>query len=327
ARAAETPPAAVAPPPAVTVPAPAPAPALAPAASPAPYLWEVHEGSTTHYLLGSVHLLPQAAHPLPKGIEEAYARADTVVFESDLGALDAPDMQKDLLAAARARKGLADEIPRELYERVQARARQYELPVNICDPYAAWFCALTFDVFAFRAQGFDAALGLDQHFYTRAANDNKTVAWFEAPREHLRLFAGMNGELGREFLVATLDEADDPAQQPQALFKAWQSGDIEFVEKLVADMQRDDAKLYELLLAGRNRAWLPNLVARLKSQDPQLIVVGAAHLVGADGLVPALRQRGFDVRPYGETQSVELKAEPGKAEPAKPAADKAPPAR
>ncbi|MFT4045653.1 MAG: TraB/GumN family protein [Solimonas sp.] len=282
----------------VALPAPDAAPvAHDPAPFPAPFLWEVHGGGTTHYLLGSVHLLPQAAHPLPAGLEAAYAKAGTLVFESDLAALDAPEMQKELLAVARS-KNLRDEVSPELYARVQARARQYGLPDNLCEPYAAWFCAMTLDVFSFHASGFDAAQGLDQHFYERAAADGKPIEWFEAPREHLKLFAGMDGELGREFLEATLDEDANPDEQPAALFKAWQDGDSGFVEKLVADMQHDDPHLYERLLAARNRSWMPALVARLQGAEPQLVIVGAAHLVGPDGLVPALRQRGFDVRPY-----------------------------
>lgn len=294
-----------------TQPAPSPAPpaAAAPARAEqarvdAPFLWEIHVGKVTHYLLGSVHLLPKAAHPLPAGLEAAYAKADTLVFESDLDALDAPEMQKELLAVARS-KSLREDIPAELYARVQARARQFGLPEKVCDPYAAWFCAMTLDVFSYQVQGFDAALGLDEHFYTRAVSDNKTINWFEAPREHLKLFAGMSPELGREFLSATLDD-EQPGSQPPALFKAWQNGDWSFVETLVADMQRDHPHLYERLLAERNRNWITALNTRLQRPESQLVIVGAAHLVGADGLVPALRQRGYDIRPYGAAQPVEL---------------------
>jgi uncharacterized protein YbaP (TraB family) len=263
--------------------------------SSAPFLWRITVGDVTHYLLGSVHLLPKSAQPLPPALDKAYAGADTLVFESDLGALDAPAMQRDVLAAARG-KGLRDEIPPALYERVQARAREYGLPDAVCDPYAAWFCAMTLEIFAFRQQGFDAAGGLDQYFYAMAANDNKTVAWFEAPSEHLRLFTDMDAEMGRRFLASVLDEDGDPQQQPAALLKAWKAGDVGYVEQLDADMKRRYPALYERLLAARNRAWLPLLAARLKLPTSQMIIVGAAHLVGPDGLVPALRLRGFDVR-------------------------------
>jgi len=265
------------------------------ATSSAPFLWRVTVGDITHYLLGSVHLLPKSAQPLPPALDKAYAAADTLVFESDLGALDAPAMQRAVLAAARG-KGLRGEIPSALYERVQAHARAYGLPDTVCDPYAAWFCAMTLEIFSFQQQGFDAASGLDQHFYAKAANDNKTVAWFEAPDEHLRLFTDMDADMGRRFLASVLDEDGDPQQQPAALLKAWKAGDVAYVEQLDADMKRRYPALYERLLAARNRGWLPLLAARLKLPASQLIIVGAAHLVGPDGLVPALRQRGFDVR-------------------------------
>lgn len=267
---------------------------VAPVSS-APFLWQISVGPVTHYLLGSVHLLPKSVQPLPAALDQAYASADTLVFESDLGALDAPAMQRDVLAAARG-KGLRDEIPPALYARVQARARGYGLSDSICDPYAAWFCAMTLEIFSFQQQGFDAAAGLDQYFYAKAANDNKNIAWFEAPTEHMQLFTEMTPELARRFLASTLDEDNDPQQQPAALLRAWKAGDTAYLERLDVDMKHRYPSLYERLLAARNRTWLPVLAARLKLPASQMIIVGAAHLVGPDGLVSALRLRGFDVR-------------------------------
>ncbi|NKF21058.1 TraB/GumN family protein [Solimonas marina] len=272
--------------------APAPAPP-----NPAPFLWRVQVGQITHYLLGSVHLLPEAAHPLPAALERAYAHASTVVFESDLASLDAPDMQRAVLAAARLHgETLRDELSPALYERVQRHAREFGLPAEVCDPYAAWFCAMTFEIFSLQQGGFAASLGLDQHFFERASADNKQIDWFEAPAEHLKLFTEMSPKLAGSFLQATLDEDGDPRQEPEALFQAWRSGDVAYVEALDAQMKEEDPALYERLIAARNRAWMPNLSARLKSSEAQMIIVGAAHLVGPDGLVSALRNRGFDVR-------------------------------
>lgn len=282
-------------PPAPAVAAPQHAEPDAAPASSAPFLWQVTVGGVTHYLLGSVHLLPKSVQPLPPALDKAYVSADTLVFESDLGALDAPAMQRDVLAAARG-KGLREEIPPALYERVQARARDYGLSDSICDPYAAWFCAMTLEIFSFQQRGFDAATGLDQYFYAKAANDNKNIAWFEAPSEHMRLFTEMTPELGRRFLASTLDEDNDPQQQPAALLDAWKAGDTAYLERLDVDLKHRYPSLYERLLAARNRAWLPVLAARLNLPASQMIIVGAAHLVGPDGLVPALRLRGFDVR-------------------------------
>src|SRR3546814_16666573 len=91
-------------------------------ASPAPFLWKITVGPVTHYLLGSVHLLPESVQPLPAALDKAYGSADTLVFERDLGALDAPAMQRAVLAAARGKQWLRDEISPAISDRGQARA-------------------------------------------------------------------------------------------------------------------------------------------------------------------------------------------------------------
>lgn len=264
-------------------------------AAPAPFLWEVRSGDRTHYLLGSVHLLPESAHPLPAALDAAYRAADTVIFESDLAALEAPELQRSLLLAARSR-GLRNELPAPLYARLGVRAAQLGMTATVCDPYTAWFCAMTLELAAFREQGFEAARGIDQHFFERALADDKNLVWLETPAAHLQVFTRMGEALGAEYLRATLDDEQNPEEQPAALFAAWQRGDDRFVEKLVTRMRQESPQLYTLLLADRNRAWLPQLEAALKDAEPQLIIVGAAHLYGPDGLLSALRARGFAIR-------------------------------
>lgn len=266
-----------------------------PAIAPAPYLWEVRHGGTTHYLLGSVHLLPEAAHPLPAALEAAYRKAGTLVFESDLAALESAEIQKALLSAASGR-GLREEIPAGLYAEVGASASRRGLAANICDPYTAWFCAMLLEIAAFQQQGFGADRGIDQTFFARARADKKRLIWFEAPLAHIGIFTQMSKALGADFLRATLDDEHHPEQQPAALFDAWQRDDASFIENLVQQTHDEAPALYEALLARRNRAWLPLLEAQLRMREPHLIIVGAAHLYGPDGLLSVLRARGYTLR-------------------------------
>ncbi len=261
----------------------------------APFLWQVNDGKYRHYLLGSVHLLPQAAHPLPAALETAYAQADTLVFESDLDALDDAQAQQTVLAAAQQGR-LVDEADAALLQRVRTVATAVGLPADVCDAYAAWFCALTLELVGYERSGFESAFGIDQYFHQRARGDRKTIAWFETPAAHLKLFSAMRGATGIELLRSALDEQQQDEQAPQQLFEAWQRGDEGFVEQLVDDTRSDYPRVYAALLADRNRAWLPALDARLRQSRPQLVIVGAAHLYGRDGLIALLRARGFDVR-------------------------------
>jgi uncharacterized protein YbaP (TraB family) len=56
---------------------------------------------------------------------------------------------------------------------------------------------------------------------------------------------------------------------------------------------REYPQLYSKLILERNQRWLPQIEAMIKQGDNALIVVGAAHLVGKDGVIQLLKQRGY----------------------------------
>jgi uncharacterized protein YbaP (TraB family) len=49
---------------------------------------------------------------------------------------------------------------------------------------------------------------------------------------------------------------------------------------------------FEKLITGRNRAWLPKLVQLAADGIPTLVVVGALHCVGKEGIPKLLEGQG-----------------------------------
>lgn len=274
--------------------------AAAQAQSAAPFTWQVRApgSEVSHSLVGSIHMLPPSAHPLPAGLERAYANSARLVLESDPDALASTSVQAQMLAAGSASSaaGLAAEVPSTLYARLRGRLEQQSLPPSLCDALRAWLCALTLELGAYQRAGFVPALGIDQHFYDRARDEGKTVVWLEAPEQQLALFTRMPAGLGTEFLGSALDGVDDPALSPEAMLQAWRDGDVAALRAQVEQMRLDYPRAHARLLADRNRAWLEPLATWLRERTPTLVVVGAAHLVGDDSVVEGLRARGFEVR-------------------------------
>ncbi len=264
----------------------------------APFLWAIDAGSVTHYLQGSVHMLPPAAHPLPAALERAYTGAAEIVFETDPGALAEPEAQRRLMRSAAAGEGgLKAQVPAPTYARLQQRAQALGMPLLMCEPFKAWFCALSLEIFAYQQAGFTAELGIDPYYYQRALADDKAIVGLETVETHLDLFAAMPPAMGQQLLDQALDSADGKGPTPEALYSSWRDHDLDGMAALLAQMQREYPALYERVLAARNRAWLAELRKRFTGDTPQLVMVGAAHLVGPDGLVALLTAAGLELRP------------------------------
>jgi uncharacterized protein YbaP (TraB family) len=58
---------------------------------------------------------------------------------------------------------------------------------------------------------------------------------------------------------------------------------------------KSDPLMYQRLLVERNRNWMPKIEALFARRGKTLVVVGAAHLLGPDGLIAMLKAKGYTV--------------------------------
>ncbi len=265
-------------------------------AADAPFLWEVQGPKSRHYLMGSVHMLPASAHPLPEALDAAYANTRALVLESDPDVLSSPEFQNRLLASGASEQGLQREIGAGLLRRVQRHLQEIGMPSTLCDPFKAWMCSLTLGQIEFQRAGMDPALGVDHHYHQLSQQARREIAWLEAPEQQLAIFAHMSPAMGVQFLQSSMDDLAKPELQPEALVQMWRRNDTAALARVVEQMRADFPQAYARLLADRNRAWMTPLLRHLESATPTLVIVGAAHLVGPESLAAALVSRGYRLR-------------------------------
>lgn len=76
----------------------------------------------------------------------------------------------------------------------------------------------------------------------------------------------------------------------------WKTGDTGSLEKLVVDdMRLNYPNMYQSLLVERNKRWLPQIEQMLLTDEVEFVLVGAAHVIGADGLLKSLVELGYKV--------------------------------
>src|SRR4029078_776963 len=64
-------------------------------------LWEVENGTNKVYLFGTIHFSSSNFFPLPAVVEQAYARSETTMFESDRDEENTPAGRSNTLAAVK----------------------------------------------------------------------------------------------------------------------------------------------------------------------------------------------------------------------------------
>lgn len=263
-------------------------------------VWALHgPGGGTVYLAGSVHVLDAARSTLPAGFGIAYRDAERLVMELDMDDLD-PMAVAAFLAARGSFPG--DQTLRTLleparYARIDAEARALGLPLDSMARLEPWAVALGLTQLQLAKLGLDPANGVEQQITTWARRDGKPIAGLESVEEQLGVLDGLTYADQARFLELTVDEVDSMPGELDRLLAAWQRGDTAVLEQLLLDEYGKMPTLYRPLVADRNRRWLPQIEALAMRADDALVVVGALHLVGPDGLLALLRGRGLSARP------------------------------
>jgi uncharacterized protein len=257
--------------------------------------WEVKGRHNTVYLLGSVHMLKAADSALAPAALRAYAASKVLVMELDLNGASAEsllesDNELEMLPEGQT---LAQAVGPQLYAQLLARAQPLGLEPDIISHFQPWFAALMVQQLELAKSGFDAAAGVDEQFALMAQADQKPIIGLETIDEQLGFFAHLSLEQQRQFLRSTLQDSATAESESNAVVSAWQRGDTVKLEQLLREGSRESPDLYRLLTTERNRRWLPKITQLLNGDDNYLVIVGALHLIGHDGVIELLQRQGF----------------------------------
>ncbi|GAB2520837.1 TraB/GumN family protein [Lysobacter humi (ex Lee et al. 2017)] len=268
-------------------------------AAPTPLLWKVSDRDNHVYLLGSFHLLRKTDYPLSPDVDAALADAESVAFEITPRELNDPQLGARMLERASGPKGTLAEVASPALRRAfDARLQRLGLPAGSLDRFEPWFASVTAVSVLGMQMGFSPEDGLDRHLMARAETLRKPVTGLETIDAQLDAMESTPVAEQLASLEDFVDEKEDARAQLEQLHGAWRRGDVAMLERLAQREMRDRTPVsYQRLNVARNRAWLPKLesmLAKGRGHDA-LVVVGALHLLGDDGVVELLRARGYRV--------------------------------
>lgn len=274
-------------------------------------LWRVSGNGCyeTSYLFGTLHLETEAFIDSVPGLASAIENVDIIFGEIESENLTSTSavlqMMKD--ATAPADSTIDKLLSPDDYNLVDAVVKKYMFGFGLKELGLLKPAVITAQLSVMQMQKFypdvlDPNKLIDVAIQKRGISLGKRVDGLEGVEDQLTaLFGAPLTEQAEELLEFCRkdNKFDDSSRQ---LYEAYRAQDLVTLEKIVFDpeMGMDDADM-ERMSYVRNRSWIDKITQTIPVQRV-LVAVGAAHLVGKDGLINLLRERGYTVEPVTVNQ-------------------------
>ena len=259
--------------------------------TPSPILYEIADakGEPQGWLFGTIHALPDGVEWRTADLERVIDQAQLLVVEvGDLSDTRSISSTFTILATTPGQPDIrarVDAEDRQQLDEMMAKGHFSSRDFANVETWAAALMLARVSNTGSPRNGADKALLLEF--------PDHRVRELEGTLTQMRIFDDLAPQDQTDLLTGIIAEYRSLGDNPERLRKAWLSGDEEGLINATQSGIMADPELYEALLAGRNRAWMKEIDDLLADGPNPLIAVGAAHLVGPDGLTTLIEQRGY----------------------------------
>ena len=131
-----------------------------------------------------------------------------------------------------------------------------------------------------------------------AHEQEEEVLGLETVEEQLKIFDDIPYEdQTKDLLVSISDNLVSDKENFQTMLELYNSQDLEGIKNIMdTDETLMMTKHIDLMLVNRNKNWISKIESFSKEQ-PTFFGVGAAHLIGENGVVQLLKDQGYTLTP------------------------------
>lgn len=261
------------------------------------------------YIVGTYHLAPATFADSIPGLRAALDAVEQVYGEVDMqSAMSAEGMEKAQKAQMLPEEvTLSSLLSAEQMDRLNAVMREVmgldmsnaavAAQMDKLSP-AALSATLTMLMYMKNMAGFNPMNLLDGYLQQEAQKQGKGVGGFESVDFQADVLYGAPLDKQVKDLMCMVDNFSDAMDMVDFITAAYFSQDLEQIEEMLDEEQEGacsgDPADEDRLLGDRNAAWVRAMPA-IMERKATLFAVGAAHLVGENGVLKMLESKGYSV--------------------------------
>ncbi len=261
-------------------------------------VWKITKNGNTVYLGGTIHVLTASDYPLPAAFRQAYSRSSIIYFEVDLNELAGSSFFEMLGRASSYPLGesLRDKLTEETWLQLDDFLADRGLSASAVSHLRPGAIMSTLLALELTRLGVSAD-GVDHYYHQQSTADKKEIRAFETAQQQVQLITGLGAGDEEAFIQYLIEDLDGLSVTFEKMREAWLHGDNSLLASVsrLEELKTEDPLTYGALLTNRNTAWLPEIEQMFNSEEVELVLVGALHLAGEDGLLKLLSDRGYRV--------------------------------
>ncbi len=267
-----------------------------------PLLYKI-SGAKPSYLFGTIHVPDARIANFPAPLEQAIAASDEIVNEMPLDNAANP---MAMMASFQMPNGqtLTSQLGPVLHARLAQVFQSKGLPLAPFEHFKVWAVAAQVALIDHLMEMMSGGKAIDMNIHDKGKSAGKKTSGLETEAEQLQVFDGLTKDEQSRVLEQTLDQRDkdlkdgkDPVAKLMSLYIA--GDEVPLLAELNAGFDASkplDQKLLKRLITDRNKIMSDRITAKVKGPARSyFFAIGAAHLLGDDGVVAQLKKKGLTV--------------------------------
>lgn len=269
--------------------------------------WKVEKaGLAPSYLLGTMHMTDPRVLAKPKGADEAFDQAGTVIIESteilDQKKAAAALLMRPELTMFTDGSTITGLLGKDESARLEAGLKKRGIDLVLVNKMKPWMIASIVSLPACEmARKAEGAAFLDMQIAQDAVAKGKTLVGLETMAEQLQAMAELPVQFHLKALIETLDLGDRMEDITATMLDLYTEGDVGMIVPMLTAVTEskdgtmsDYAAFEQRIVTDRNHVMAERSKASF-DKGGVFMAVGALHLPGKEGVVELLRQEGFTV--------------------------------
>ena len=265
-------------------------------------LWEgVSPEGGKVWILGSIHIGKKPWWPFDKAIEEAWGNAKTLAVE-----LNTSDPRIGQAAAAELLLGglipegkpsLSELLGPERSKKLdEALRKDFRCSLSTVNRLRPWKLSVMLELQACAKEGWQAEFGIDKRFMDLAAKESKPIKSLEKLEGQFKMLGATDDEQMAKLVYRMVCE-EPSSDEIEMICSCWELGDIEALNSYMQGIGGICPDFVKYAITERNKTMADGVKKLCASKDAAVfVVVGAAHLGGAEGVVALLEKEGFKLK-------------------------------